>query len=397
MITVEDTSKCSGCGACGAVCPKDCIAMTEDAYGFLFPVASPSLCIECGRCEAVCPWKKDTAVPGEYRQTAFAAYSLDKELRFSSSSGGMFGTFAQKMLEGGGIVYGAAFDETLHLSMQRVECEEELPKLFKSKYLQSDCSGAYRSIQRDLESGRTVLVCSSPCQIAAIRSFLKKEYDNLLTVDFFCHGVPSQSFFDRCKAHVEKKRGVRVVGYQFRTKLRHGATPHYYTLTFERNGKRGSETALYIHSPFYMAFQKYISLRESCYSCKFAGRDRTSDITIADFHTIDRYVDGINRFDGISMVILNSGKGNALWDSCKDNLCVYPVDLEELIRNKECFAGATPKPASRTRFLEDLATRDFEELAAIYMNPKREWKKRIYYALPSPLRNILKRLVIGES
>ena len=102
--------------------------MTEDAYGFLFPVASPSLCIECGRCEAVCPWKKDTAVPGEYRQTAFAAYSLDKELRFSSSSGGMFGTFAQKVLEGGGIVYGAAFDETLHLSMQRVECGEELPK-----------------------------------------------------------------------------------------------------------------------------------------------------------------------------------------------------------------------------------------------------------------------------
>ena len=148
--------------------------------------------------------------------------------------------------------------------MCRVDKEDELPKLYKSKYLQSNCIDSYESIEKDLKKGKNVLLCSSPCQVAAIKSYLNKSYENLITLDFICHGVPSQSFFNKCKSYVEEKNDIKIVGYQFRTKIKNGSTPHYYTLIYEKDGKRKIKSDLYIKTPFYLAFQKYITLRDSC-------------------------------------------------------------------------------------------------------------------------------------
>lgn len=396
MILVNASKDCCGCGVCSAVCPVKAIKMSPDMYGFILPITDHEKCISCGKCEGTCPYINKYSVP-TYKQAAFAAYSKDPQVRFNGSSGGVFETLAKSIFgQDGGVVYGAAFDNDMHLKMRRVTNVRNLQPLLKSKYIQSDCSDCYKQILDDLKAGRKVLVCSTPCQIAALRNYLKNNYDNLFAVDFFCHGVPNQEFFNRCRSYVEQKNKIRILDYQFRAKIKSGATPHYYKLTYEKNGRKKQKTRLYFRSPYYMAFQKYIFLRDSCYSCKYADSNRASDITIGDFHSIDSYVKGINRFEGCSTIIINSIKGKLLFEQCGSALETWKMNLDELISNKDCFAGSTPEPPGREQFLADYCEMSFDSFAEKYMNPTKEWKKGIYYRMPSGFRKILKRIAIGE-
>lgn len=390
---------CCGCGACVAVCPKNCIEMIPNKYGFVYPNVDLERCVSCGQCVHVCGWRQEQTSEKavDFQRRVYAAYSLDEKTRFAASSGGLFGTLAAKILKDGGVVYGAAFDDDLKLATRRVERLGDLPKLFKSKYLQSDCSDAYSQIEDDLKSDRRVLVCSTPCQIAAIKSYLKRDYPSLIAVDFFCHGVPSQNFFDACKSYVERKKKIKIIGYEFRTKVRGGATSHYYTLTYRKGNRTRKRTSLYLSSPFYATFQnKYISLRDSCYACKYSKENRASDITLADFHGIERYLSGINRFDGVSTVVVHSAKGLTLFDAIKETIFIKEFDLGALMRNGDCFSGPTPMPARRAEFWRDYITLDFDLFAKKYMNPKKEWPKFVYYSLPTGLRKLLKRIILKE-
>ena len=391
MIQVLNEKDCCGCGACVAVCPKQCIKMKEGTLGSLFPIVENQNCISCGACERVCPIKSVYSFE-EYDQLAFAAYANDKAIRKGGSSGGMFQIFANKIFSYDGIVYGAAFDNELKLKCVAAHTEEDLKPLLKSKYLQSSSYEKFAEIKARLNENKVILFVSTPCQVAALKSYLHKEYKNLITVDFFCHGVPSQKFFDECIEFDErtKYRG-KVLNYTFREKKRHGSTPHYYSCDYETNGVIKHCFGYYFDSTFYAAFQKYICLRESCYNCKFYGRKRFSDITIGDFHEIDRYINGINRFDGVSTVIINSTKGGELFNSCKDKLTLYPMDIDRMICDKVCLSACTEKPNQREEFVAVYNRDGIEGVYKKYLNPKFYLKNRIYYGLPFFIRRLIKR------
>jgi coenzyme F420-reducing hydrogenase beta subunit len=329
-----------------------------------------------------------------FKQKAYAAYSKDKEIRLRGSSGGMFETFSRVLLKQEFSIYGAAFTKDLNLKCVQANSEETLRPLLKSKYLQSDMHEKFDEIQRLLLDGKNIMFTSAPCQIVALKNHLGKPYQNLITIDFFCHGAPSQRFFSECLAYDEIKRGINIDSYIFRVKKVNGSTPHYYSIGYTKNNIHHTKINYYFDSTFYAFFQKYICLRESCYNCRFSTKNRISDITIGDFHDIDRYVSGINRFDGVSSVIINSEVGEKLWNSCKDSLNIYPVSLDHLIMDRICFYGGTKRPKSRDDFIDTYNRLGIQGIAGKYLESTQYLKYRIYYSLPKTIRKVIKR--IGE-
>lgn len=393
MICITEERQCCGCGACVAVCPVNCIAMVPGTLGAVFPQVDTKKCIQCGKCNTVCPithaeeMKKKPA-----DQPVYAAYAKDPLVRNGGSSGGVFGTIAGVLISKGYRVYGASFDEELNLRCTYADTQQELIPLLKSKYLQSDLSGSYSQIREDLQQGKQVLFVSTPCQVAALRRYLHADYENLMTVDFLCHGVPSQLLFDQCKHYEEERFGGRILSYQFRTKIPGGATPHYFTVEQEKGGKKKTVTKPYFRSAFYAFFQKYISLRESCYECTFAEQGRVSDLTIADFHSIERYWAGINRFDGVSTVIVNSETGRTLLECVQDRLWLKPFSVEGLIADGVLFNEKTKRPAGRDRFIADYESLEFPAFVEKNLDKKRYAIYNIYYKLPKAVRSVVKRI-----
>ena len=219
----------------------------------------------------------------------------------------------------------------------------------------------------------------------------RKKYTSV-SVDFLCHGVPSQELFDKCRAYEEETSGRKVLSYQFRTKIPGGATPHYFTVETERNGRKKTVTKPYFRSVYYAFFQQYISLRESCYDCTFAERGRVSDITIADFHDIEKYEPSVNRFAGVSTVIVNTQKGRELFNSVKDTLWLREFSMEQLMADKVLFAEKTKRPARRDAFIESYEKADFETFVKQNRNKKRYAIYAVYYKLPKVLRAIVRKI-----
>lgn len=395
MIKVVTPDRCCGCGNCINKCPRKAISFVKDKYGFIFSQVDNEKCVNCALCEKVCPIINHQNQQ-ELNHRAFIAYSKNDRVRFNGSSGGIFGSIALDFFQQNNtnrVVYGASFNESLKLELAPATNVELLTPLYKSKYLQSDLGERFFEIKEKLDVGESVLFTATPCQVSALKLFLGKEYDNLITVDFVCHGVPSQDFFDKCKEYVEKRDKIKIVNYQFRAKKKNGSTPHYYKITYLKNNRTYSKLNLYTKSPFYLGFQKYITLRDSCYNCQFAYSNRCSDITIGDFHEVDEYVSDINRFDGVSLFVINSKKGELVWQRIKDGLIFHELDIQAMIQTKKIFAGGTQEPLRRKQFLYDLETKAFDCVVKKHLNSKKEWKKDIYYSLPTFLRNKLKKMM----
>lgn len=193
MISILDKKKCCGCSACAQRCPKHCIKMIEDSEGFLYPKVDGDTCIDCGLCERVCPIQN----PGEDRVplAVYAAKNPNEVIRRQSSSGGIFTILAEQIIDEGGVVFGAAFNDKWEVEHSYVENKEQLVKFRGSKYVQSKIGESYKDAKSFLKEGRRVLFSGTPCQIAALKKYLRKNYENLFTVDFICHGVPSPGVF----------------------------------------------------------------------------------------------------------------------------------------------------------------------------------------------------------
>ena len=392
MIKTNDKGKCCGCKTCSLVCPKNCISFRKDEIGSLYPSVNIEECIHCDQCEKVCPIQR--SFDKKIGQKAYVAYSDDSEVRYRGSSGGMFETIAEWIIGKNGSVFASRFDSNLQLKCFEATNMTEVRRLTKSKYLQSDCVEAFPIIKKRVDSGVYVLFCSSPCQISALKSYLgpMASNDNLFLLDFFCHGVPSQGLFDKCIYYLEKKNRIRVTGYEFRSKIRNGATPHYYTIKYQKNNKELQKTELYLKDPFYLGFQKYLTLRDSCYYCPYGYGHHYADITVGDFHNIERYIKGINRFDGVSTVLINTTKGHAIWNEISHSLVAHDIEIERLYNDKEIFSGPTKMPASRAEFINDMGGMDFQDVVEKWLNSKVEWKKEVYYHMPTVLRNMIKRI-----
>ena len=342
----------------------------------------------------VCPIQKSFG-QGVIGEKAYVAYAQNEKIRLNGSSGGVFETLADWVISQQGSVFASKFDENLKLRMFEAITCEEVKTLTKSKYLQSEVCARFPDIKERIKEGKAVLVCATPCQIAALRNYLGKaaDADNLYLLDFFCHGVPSQELFDICKEYVEKRDGIRIIGYEFRSKVKNGCTPHYYTLKYIKSERKLTKTRLYLRDPFYLGFQKYITLRDSCYHCPYGLGNHAGDMTVGDFHNVDRYLQGINRFEGCSTVIINNNKGGIMWDAVQDSLVVHEISVERLYHDHEIYAGGTQEPPKRRDFLDDLELFPFDRVAHKWFNPNKEWKKIVYYNLPAFLRKRLKAMM----
>lgn len=380
-------NRCSGCRACIERCPVSAISIYINEFYFEQPRIDYDKCIECGKCISVCPIANIEVKMDKF--STGVAYSKNSIVRQNGSSGGLFGVFAQEIINNGGVVYGASFDRHLKLKTTRAKELQDLDPLYKSKYLLCDTSGAFLSIKNDLEEGIVVLYCSTPCQIAALNLYLEKKYENLILVDFVCHGVGSQTLFDKSIVYTEKKIRSKIVEFGFRSKnVRNKTSSHYF---FYRNSQGKTKTRLFLFSPFYNAYCKRLINRDICYNCPYAQEGRPSDITIGDFHTIEKYDTTVDRFTGISMFAVNTLKGENFLQYIENKLFIKKINWN-ILKSNNRFKIDEKFPKSRTAFYNTIIDESFEQAVKRFLSPWYDWMWLIYYHSPRLLRKSAKIL-----
>ena len=316
MITITDKHNCSGCGACASICPKHCITMLSDNEGFLYPTVEESDCIDCGLCEKVC----HELHPFVERQPQkfYAAINKDEGIRLKSSSGGIFYLLAEIIISEGGVVFGARFDEQWQVKIDYAETMDGVKAFMGSKYVQARMATAYTDAKRFLTEGRKVLFSGTPCQIAGLHHFLRKPYDNLLTVDIICHGTPSPRVWDRYLDEVVTAGRKAIKDVQFRNK-RNGWKSFNFTMEYNKDEQTVSLCSHHQQNHFMRAFLRDMILRPSCYNCQAKSGRSHSDITIADFWGINTEIPEMDDDKGTGLILVNTDKGQVSLDWSKTN------------------------------------------------------------------------------
>lgn len=378
MIQIQEKSKCCGCHGCAQVCPKQCIEMIPDAEGFCYPKVDESRCIRCGLCEKVCPVLTANLDDPEKKPAAVAARNLDEAVRKESSSGGVFTLLARQVIARGGVVFGAAWTEDFRAVRHiAVRTEEALTKLRSSKYLQSTIGDCYAQAKACLSRGEQVLFSGTPCQIEGLRSFLRKDYDNLLCVDLVCHGVPAPAVWRRYLAECEEKNGAKVKDVTFRDKST-GWKSYCITLNFE-NGKKQSLPVS--GEPYMRAFLANACLRPSCHDCRFKKRCRESDLTLADFWGVEDVCPQMDDDRGTSLVLVHSSAGEAALAAVREQLKLEAVELDAALHQNPSAVVSSKVHENRAAFLESLDSMAFPAAVKHWLPRKVSPKERLYNAL----------------
>lgn len=344
MPNLASIEVCCGCSACASVCPKNAIRMVADNEGFLQPVIDENKCVSCGLCERSCPALSSTELLwGSINPRVFAGWH--KQDRGSCSSGGIFSALARNTIEKGGIVFGATLDENFNCKHIAVERLEDLDKLRGSKYIQSSIGDTFSFAKEYLKKDRLVLFSGTPCQIAGLKAFLKKDYANLLTVDLACHGVPSNTTFKSYlnKLQRAKKSLKPVKKFSFRLPDGWGKTSRIQT-------QNGSWKTLYGVDALYMsAFDKNALFRKSCYTCQYTKIPRIGDISLADFWGIGQV--GVpfkhDVMKGVSLVLANTPKGVDAIEKIGEDSFIEERTLKEALANNHNLRAPSEKFGQR--------------------------------------------------
>ena len=369
MIRIMNPADCCGCTGCASVCVHDAISMQPDVMGFLYPVVDMNKCVECGLCESVCSFNSDYDTSLNLCQPlVYAARHKDIREVETSRSGAVFIALSDYVLENGGIVYGVGYTDHFRVVHKRALTKEERNEFKGSKYVQSDLTGIFRQVKKDLKNGKTVLFSGTPCQTAGLNAYVGKRLrENLILVDIVCHGVPSPYLWRDYIAYLEKKQGSEICWVNFRDKQQYGWAAHKETFKFINGGGKMSFTYL---------FYRHIMFRQSCGKCHFANTKRPSDITIADYWGWEKTDPHINSDDkGVSLVLVNTEKGNALFEKIKERMEVIPTQLDKCMQpNLQHPTVIHPK---RMKFEQDYQNRGFEYVFKHYGNTGWRYKLRI--------------------
>lgn len=308
MISISQKENCCGCEACVQICPKGCINFQQDSEGFYYPIVDTNYCIRCGLCEKACP--KLNSFERKVPQLVFAAQNKNEEVRLNSSSGGIFIVIARYIItQKGGVVFGARFDNQWNVIHDFTETEEGLKCLQNSKYVQSQIGVNYKKAKSFLDQGRWVLFTGTHCQIAGLKQFLRKDYENLLAVDIFCHGVPSNKTWQQyLKELKNKNQSENILSINFRSKKEEGWGR--YHVNIELDNKKISQ--LYRKNTFQRGFIKNLYLRPSCYECAFKQSNSGADISLGDFWGISNSVPSLDDDKGTSKVVVYTQKGSQI-------------------------------------------------------------------------------------
>lgn len=345
-MTIEyDRLKCCGCGGCSDICPRDAISMIADKHGFLYPVVNIEKCIECGQCEKICAFNSNHGNSKHLGETFYLQHN-DNDVIYNSSSGGAFTAISDLILELGGKIYGAIINtETFDVVHTCATTKDERNAMRGSKYVQSCTTGVFKKIKEELENGELVLFSGTPCQCAELVSFLGKPFTKLYIVDLFCHGVPSNKLFKDHIQYWENKVGKKALDYSFRSKLY--GYEYTHSITFS-DGSINSSIEL---KRYLKLFEK--NMRDCCYVCPYASKERFGDITIADFWEASKVV-GVSDHRGVSLIAANSEKGLWLLERMKKSSTILNVDISSL------EPGAINKPVDRTAIVDEFWA-DYDE------------------------------------
>lgn len=309
---------CTGCGACANICPHNCLQIQPDKEGFFYPVFDSAECVECGLCEKACHVVTEKEHGNPDPEGFYLYHSNDSNLLSASSSGGGFSLFADWVLSQGGVVYGCRYNgETERLETFSTD-QTSLASLRKSKYLESFTNNSFSEIRDQLKSGRHVLFCGTPCQVRGLKQYLeatRTSLDLLLTIDFACHGVPSNKYFKLFKQMFEGKNR-KVVDVDFRHKDFSKADMMWHNMTLRLGFSDGSQRVYrrfsYYYYYYYELFLDNLFLRKSCYNCDIAIHS-DADITLGDFWGIHKHRKELDDNKGMSFVCVNNKQYLPLW------------------------------------------------------------------------------------
>ena len=389
-VSIIEKNKCFGCGSCFQCCPKNAILMESDEEGFEFPKIDKTKCIDCGLCVKKCP-SLSSVSKRIFAQECYSVVYLDKKILEKSASGGAFIAFALEILEDGGIVFGCAYDEDLNAVQIKVNLPEELIKLQGSKYVSSDSKQTFVETKKILDAGEKVLYSGRPCQIAGLLKFLEKDYENLVTVDLVCHGVPSQKLFSTYLEWLGKKSGGKIIYYGFRDKDVGGWSCGG---KFKTKTKTKTKTMEASCDPYYASFLRGETYRLSCYECPFATSERIGDLTVCDFWGVEKFYPEIDTKNGVSGIIVNSEKGKEILEKCSDSFSIKKIALDELRLYNTNLNNPTPMPEKRKTVYKDcLVNGKFVPKMEYSSSLKFHVRRMISRLLPENIKKIVKTVL----
>lgn len=413
MIEIKDKKDCCGCHACVSICAKHCITMQADEEGFLYPIVDKDVCTDCGLCEKVCPVINQSEPRKPLK--VYAAKNKDEEIRRQSSSGGIFTLLAEKVINEGGVVFGARFDEDWNVIHAWTDTIEGIAAFRGSKYVQSTIGDTYRETKDFLKQGRKVLFSGTPCQIAGLKKYLRKDYDNLLTVDVVCHGVPSplvwRAYLDETREQLRAQRGVGkksvplsmdelpvVTGISFRDKtngwkkygfrLRYAASKAAENMVSAPLYKEEKEMLQpFTENVFMRGFLANLYLRPSCYACAARSGKSGSDISLADYWGVKAYHPEFADDKGIGLLLINTLEGERMYE--KTNKADVATQYEFGLEANPCIEISVKQPENRNAFWKEYSHSGIGAIGN-YMSPSASKVKSFLKKIINKIKRILK-------
>lgn len=340
LCPIVSEKDCTGCSACMNICPKEAITMGENKVGHILPFIEKDKCIDCNLCRKICPSNHSQAFLKQMHKV-FAAWAVDKDEHSSSSSGGVSAVLSRYFIENNGVVYGCASLPGGDVRHIRIDSLNDLNKIKGSKYVQSEIGFIYRSVREDLNNGLRVLFTGTPCQIAGLCSFLGKDYPNLYTADLVCHGVPSMRLL---------KDHIKHIGHELaevdRISFREGG---YYLKLWRDDRPIYSKDDM--HDLYYSGFNDCLYMRESCTNCRYARKERCADITMADYHKLGIELPFEIETEGnVSLLSINTYKGNELMKYVEDRLRLFERPIEEAIKGNPRLQKPCVRKSNYSKF-----------------------------------------------
>lgn len=387
MELFKNEKECCGCGACYNICPKQAITMKRNDEGFDYPEINNTICINCGLCEKVCPIKhKQNKIP-ENKYFGFKK----KENRETSSSGGAFQEIAKYIFDKKGIVFAAGFDKDMKVKHLEITKREDLYKVQRTKYVQSDTNESFKKAKEYLDNNKYVLFVGTPCQIHGLKLFLNKDYENLITVDLVCFGVPSPGIWEQYVKYIERKHDGKLIFYDFRDKRAHDSghtvsykiaipkkreliyeSPTSIAIRIENNimpkGYNIKEYSRNLYKdPYCSIFFKRYMIRPSCHECKYTTVNRISDFTIGDFWGIEKVKPEFDDKMGVSLIIAHTDKAKDIINKFNEEN-IFECKKENILQPRLI---SPTEPNDREKFMNDYKNKPFGLLLFLYSKLKK--------------------------